>query len=169
MQQENIYNRQDNKVAAAAATPKRGMTSKEPKAQSEKDAKIIRKFLEGVGPYEADALRIAISLADGKVAIANLSNDDQLAINRYLNYGLARENPNLLQIQSQRIHRATSLSKRAVDFCSKLQLLTVYEALMNLAMNSTYVEQARLGLDKIAAGRSTAQTGLYNFSTNTPK
>jgi hypothetical protein len=48
-------------------------------------------------------------------------------------------------------------------------LLTVYEALMNLAMNSTYVEQARLGLDKIAAGRSTAQTGLYNFSTNTPK
>lgn len=93
MQQENIYNRQDNKVAAAAATPKRGMTSKEPKAQSEKDAKIIRKFLEGVGPYEADALRIAISLADGKVAIANLSNDDQLAINRYLNYGLARKIP----------------------------------------------------------------------------
>ena len=122
MQQENIYNRQDNKVAAAAATPKKGMTSKEPKAQSEKDAKIIRKFLEGIGPYEADALRIAISMADGKVAIANLSNDDQLAINRYLNYGLARENPNLLQIQSQRIHRATSLSKRAVDFCSSDEL-----------------------------------------------
>ena len=169
MQQENVFNRQDNKVAAVAATPKKGTTSKEPKTQSEKDAKIIRKFLESVGPYEADALRIAICLADGKVAITTLSNDDQLAINRYLNYGLARENPNLLQIQSQRIHRATSLSKRLIDFCSKLQLLTVNEALMNMAMNSTYVEQARLGLEKMAAGRSTAQTGIYGSSANSSK
>ena len=165
---ENVFMRQDNKVAAVSATPKKVAESKD-KAQSEKDAKIIRKFLESVGHYEADALRIAIALADGKVAIATLSNDELLAINRYLNYGLTKESSNPLQIQAHRIHRATSLSKRAVDFCGKLQLLTANEELINLAMNVTYVEQARAALDKIAVERSNSQSANYGSASGYSK
>lgn len=166
---ENVFNRQSDKVVAVAVTNKKGTTSKEPKAQSEKDAKIIRQFLEGVGPYEADALRIAIGLADGKAAIATLSNEDLLAINRYLNNGLTRESPNSLQIQTHRIHRATNLSKRAADFCSKHQLLAVQEAFIGLAINSTYVDRARAGLDKMAGVREPMQAGEHVTSTNSPK
>ena len=165
---ETIFNRQDNKVAAVAATPKKGTASKE-KAQSEKDAKIIRKFLESIGQYEADALRIAIALADGKVAVATLSNEELLSINRFLNCGLTTEKSNSLQIQAHRIHRATSLLKRAVDFCGKLQLLTANNELINLAMNVTYVEQARSALDKIAVGRSNSQSANYGSASGYSK
>lgn len=165
--QENIYNRQDNKVAAAADFQKKESSSKEQKALSEKDTKVIRQFLSSIGPYEADALRIAIALADGKVTIATFSSDDQLALNRYLNSGLKKDQGSSQQIQVHRIHRASNLSKRAVDFCGKLQILSVYEALMDMAVNAIFVEQARTGLDKIVAGRTAPQTSTYG-STSVP-
>ncbi len=167
MLQENVYNRQDNQVVAVADSSKKESTSKEQKALSEKDTKVIRKFLLSIGPYEADALRIAIALADGKVSTTTFSCDDQLALNRFLNCGLKKEQNSLQQIQAHRIHRASNLSKRAVDFCGKLQLLTVYETLMDIAVNATYIEQARVGLDKIAASRTIQQTSSYG-STSSP-
>ena len=161
--------RQDNKVAAAADSQKKESSSKEPKALSEKDTKVIRQFLSSIAPYEADALRIAIALADGKVSITSFSSDDQLALNRYLNSGLKKDQGSSQQIQAHRIHRASNLSKRAVDFCGKLQLLSVYEALMNMAVNATYVEQARTGLDKIVAGRTIPQTNGYGSTSSSLK
>ena len=157
--QENVFNRQDNKVAAVADSQKKESTSKEQKTLSEKDTKVIRLFLSSIGPYEADALRLAIALADGK-------SDDQLALNRYLNSGLKKEQNTSQQILAHRIHRASNLSKRAVDFCGKLQLLLVYEALMDMAVNATYVEQARAGLDKMVVGRTTPQTSGYGSTTS---
>ena len=50
MPQENIYNRQDNQVAAVADSTKKESTGKEPKALSEKDSKVIRKFLQELKP-----------------------------------------------------------------------------------------------------------------------
>lgn len=158
---ETIFMRQDNKVAAAADSQKKESTGKEQKALSEKDAKIIRKFLEGVGPYEADALRIVIAFADGKVTTTSLPGDDQLALNLYLNSGLAKEQSAPQQIQAHRIHRASNLSKRAVDYCGKMQLLTAYEALMDTAVHPAYVEQARAGLDKMAASKTGQQTAGF--------
>ena len=163
---ENVFTRQDNKVAAVADSQKKESTSKEQKALSEKDTKVIRQFLLSIGPYEADALRLAIALADGKVSVATLSSDDQLALNRYLNSGLKKEQNTSQQILAHRIHRASNLSKRAVDFCGKLQLLLVYEALMDMAVNATYVEQARAGLDKMVVGRTTPQTSGYGSTTS---
>ena len=40
--QENVFNRQDNKVAAVADSQKKESTSKEQKALSEKDTKVIQ-------------------------------------------------------------------------------------------------------------------------------
>ncbi|MGM9698936.1 MAG: hypothetical protein ACI3Y0_09880 [Prevotella sp.] len=161
MLQENIFNRQDNQVVAAADSQKKESLSKEHRAH-DKDVKIIRQFLSSIGLYEADALRIAIALADGKISASSFSSNDMLALNRYLNFGINKQQNSSQQIQAHRIHRASELSKRVIDFCGKLQLLTVYESLMDLAVNATYVEQARAGLDKIKAESTTHKTNSYS-------
>ncbi len=161
MLQENVYSRQDNKVAAVAGSTKQETTGKESKTLSEKDAKTIRKFLQEVGPYEADALRIAIAMADGKADIKSLPSEEQLALNRYLNSGMNKEQSSSQQVQSHRIHRASQLCKRTADYCNKLQLLTVYETLMEFAVNTTHVEQARAALDRIAGSRTIQSSSTY--------
>lgn len=166
MLQENIFNRQDNQVVAAADSQKKESQSKEHKAHNDKDVKIIRQFLSSIGAYEADALRIAIALADGKNSASSLSSNDMLALNRYLNFGINKQQNSSQQIQAHRIHRASEMSKRVIDFCGKLQLLTVYEALMDLAVNAAYVEQARAGLDKITAERTTQKTNCNSPSSS---
>lgn len=162
MLQENIFNRQDNQVVAAADSQKKESQSKEHKAHNDKDVKIIREFLSGIGAYEADALRIAIALADGKISASSFSTNDMLALNRYLNFGIKKEQNSSQQIQAHRIHRASELSKRAINFCGKLQLLTVFKSLMDLAVDASYVEQARVSLDKIMAERTTPKTNSYS-------
>ena len=166
---ENIYSRQDNKVAAAADTTTKVPTERESKTLSEKDAKVIRKFLQEVGPYETDALRIAIAMADGKVNIKALPSDEQLVLNRYMNNGMTKEQNTTAQVQTYRIHRASQLCKRTADYCSKLQLLAVYEALMEFAVNTSHVEQARLGLDKMTSMRTSQQTSVYGSGNSANK
>lgn len=51
----------------------------------------IRPFLESLNVYEADALRAGIAIADGRTTAANISADDRLALNRYLNSGKDNE------------------------------------------------------------------------------
>lgn len=161
MSQENIYTRQDNKVAAVADSTKKESSSKESKTLSEKDAKTIRKFLQELKPYEADALRIAIALADGKMNTNSLQSDEQMALNRYMNNGLAKEQNSSQQVQSHRIHQASQLCKRTADYCNKMQLLSVYGAVMEFAVNTTHVEQVRTALDKIAATRTGLSASTY--------
>ena len=160
MSNETIYTRQDNPVVAVADSTKKESSSKESKTLNDKDAKVIRKFLQEVGPYEADALRIAITLADGKVTMTTLPSDEQLALNRYLNNGMSRQS-DPQQVQTHRIHQASQLCKRTADYCNKLQLLVVYEALMNIAVNSVYVGQAQSALDKMAANRTGQSASTY--------
>lgn len=169
MANENIYNRQDNQVAAVADPTKKESAGNESKTLSEKDAKVIRKFLQELNPYEADALRIAIALADGKVAMATLPSDEQLALNRYMNNGMVKDKSSPQQVQSHRIHRASQLCKRTADYCNKLQLLSVYEALMEFAVNTTHVEQARAGLDRMAATRTGLPTSTYGTGNDVTK
>ena len=160
MSQENIY-AQDNKVVAVADSTKKESSSKESKTLSEKDAKTIRKFLKEVGPYEADALRITIDLADGKVTMATLPSDEQLALNRYMNNGMIKGQGDSQQVQSHRIHRASQLCKRTADYCNKMQLLSVYVAVMEFAVNTTHVEQARAGLDRMVVTRTGHPASMY--------
>ena len=165
---ENVFTRQDNQVAAVADSSKKESSGKESKTLGEKDAKVIRKFLQEVGSYEADALRIAIALADGKVTMTTLPGDEQLALNRFLNNGMSRQSDSQ-QVQAHRIHQASQLCKRTADYCNKLQLLAVYEALMKIAVNAVYVDQARAGLDRMAATRTGQSTSAFGSSNSVTK
>ena len=65
--------------AAVPTVKKNGNSRRE---SGVKEIQTIRTFLEGVGIYEADALRMGIAIADGKVTEDNISADDRLALNR---------------------------------------------------------------------------------------
>ena len=74
---------------AAVPTVKKNAVSR--RESGVKEIQAIRTFLESVGIYEADALRVGIAIADGKVTTDNISADDRLALNRYLNSGRDNE------------------------------------------------------------------------------
>ena len=82
---EQIRNMEQAGAASTIPTGKKYESRK--RETSGKDVQAIRSFLESLGVYEADALRVSIAIADGKTTATNISADDLLAINHYLNSG----------------------------------------------------------------------------------
>ena len=78
-------------AGAASAVPIEKKNESRKREVSGKDVQAIRTFLESVGIYEADALRVSIAIADGKATAGSISADDRLALNRYLNSGTDNE------------------------------------------------------------------------------
>lgn len=115
---------------------------------SSKDVQAIRTFLENIGIYEADALRVSIAIADGKATAENISADDRLALNRYLNSSTDNDRLTADNIQGHRLNRAFGLLERVAEFCDKRQLVTVNKALLSIAVNATDISRAVSGLDK---------------------
>ena len=115
---------------------------------SGKDVQAIRSFLESLGVYEADALRVGIAIADGKTTAANISADDRLALNRYLNSGTDNNKLTADNAQEHRLNRVFKLLERVTEFCDKRQLVTVNKALLSVAVNATDISRAVSSLDK---------------------
>ena len=60
-------NRNMEQGGTTATVPAEKKNENRKREVSGKDAQIIRAFLESVGIYEADALRVSIAIADGKM------------------------------------------------------------------------------------------------------
>ena len=133
-------------VASTVPTEKKNESRK--REVSGKDAQVIRTFLESVGIYEADALRVGIAIADGKATTDSISADDRLALNRYLNSGTDNERLTADNAQGHRLNRVFKLLERVTEFCDKRQLVTVNKALLSIAVNATDISRAVLSLDK---------------------
>ena len=161
MLQERTNNGQNGQAVTVIETKGTDSTHKEAKSLTEKEAKVIRKFLSNVGLYEADALRIAIRFAEDQAAADKLSKDEQLALDRYLNVGLPREGVSSQTIQAHRVQRASALSKSSAIFCDKMQILNVYESLMAYAIDTAHIEQARQGLSRLSSGGVSQQSSSY--------
>lgn len=131
--------------AAVPAVKKNGNSRRE---SGVKEIRAIRTFLESVGIYEADALRVSIAIADGKVTADNISADDRLALNRYLNSGRNNERLTADNAQEHRISRVFGLLERVSDFCDKRQLVAVNRTLLSIAVNPTDISRAVSSLDK---------------------
>ena len=80
-------NRNMEQTGAASVVPTGKKYESRKRETSGKDVQVIRSFLESLSVYEADALRVSIAIADGKTTATNISSDDRLALNRYLNSG----------------------------------------------------------------------------------
>lgn len=141
-------NRNMEQDGTAAAVPAEKKNENRKREVSGKDAQIIRAFLESVGIYEADALRVSIAIADGKVTADNISADDRLALNRYLNSGKDNERMTADNAQEHRLNRAFQLLERVAEFCDKRQLVTVNRSLLSIAVDAADISRAVSSLDK---------------------
>lgn len=143
---EQNRNMEQGGTAATVPTEKKNESRK--REVSGKDAQIIRAFLESVGFYEADALRVSIAIADGKVTANTISADDRLALNRYLNSGKDNERMTADNAQEHRLNRAFQLLERVAEFCDKRQLVTVNRSLLSIAVDAADISRAVSSLDK---------------------
>ena len=55
-------------------------------------AQTILEFLRNCTPYEADSIRVMVGYGMGKGDIGTIEATDMLAVNRFLNHGLTKEN-----------------------------------------------------------------------------
>lgn len=159
-------NRNMEQGGTAAAVPAEKKNENRKREVSGKDAQIIRAFLESVGIYEADALRVSIAIADGKVTAENISGDDRLALNRYLNSSTDNNRLTADNVQGHRLNRAFGLLERASDFCDKQQLVTVNRALLSIAVNAEDINRAVSNLDKLPASVQPSQGNTVGSGTN---
>lgn len=143
---EQNRNMEQGGTAATVPTEKKNESRK--REVSGKDAQIIRAFLESVGFYEADALRVSIAIADGKVTANTISADDRLALNRYLNSSTDNDRLTADNAQGHRLNRAFGLLERVSEFCDKQQLVTVNKVLLSIAVNAEDINRAVSSLDK---------------------
>lgn len=161
---EQNRNMEQGGTAAAVPTEKKNETRK--REVSGKDAQIIRTFLESVGIYEADALRVSIAIADGKVSADNISADDRLALNRYLNNGTDNDCLTADNAQEHRLNRAFGLMERVSEFCDKQQLVTVNRALLSIAVNAEDINHAVSSLGKRPASAQPSQVNTGGSGAN---
>ena len=143
---EQDRNMEQAATDAAVPTVKKNASSR--RESGVKELQAIRTFLEGVGIYESDALRVSIAIADGKVIADNISVDDRLALNRYLNSGRDNERLTAENAQEHRMGRMFGLLERVADFCDKRQLVAVNRTLLSVAVNPTDINRAVSSLDK---------------------
>ena len=141
-------NKNMEQPGAASVVPTVKKNESRKREVSSKDVQAIRTFLENIGIYEADALRVSIAIADGKATAESISADDRLALNRYLNSSTDNDRLTADNIQGHRLNRAFGLLERVAEFCDKRQLVTVNKALLSIAVNATDISRAVSGLDK---------------------
>ena len=135
-------------AGATSVIPTEKKNESRKREASGKDVQAIRSFLESLSVYEADALRVGIAIADGKTTATNISSDDRLALNRYLNSGKDNERMTADNAQAHRLNRAFQLLERITEFCDKRQLVTVNRSLLSIAVDATDISRAVSSLDK---------------------
>ena len=159
-------NRNMEQAGKAAAVPTEKKNENRKRETIGKDVQAIRTFLESVGIYEADALRVSIAIADGKATAGSISADDRLALNRYLNSGTDNDRLTADNAQEHRLNRVFRLLERVAEFCDKQQLVTVNRALLSIAVNAEDISHAVSSLVKRPASVQPSQGNIGNNGTN---
>ena len=129
---ENTVDNQTSNIASKEA--------KKSKNESQKDFQIIFKFLLDCTQYEADALRVMVQLSRKGEPQINLSKDDTLAVNRFLNFGLSKNNPTLDDVRNHRHSRADILMNSVARFVGKEEIMKIITFLYGFAINAKDVE-----------------------------
>ena len=94
-------------------------------------------------------MRMGIAIADSRITTDNISADDRLALNRYLNSGENNERLTAENAQEHRMGHVFGLLERAADFCDKRQLVEVNRTLLSVAVNPADISRAVSSLDRL--------------------
>ena len=124
-----------------------------PEQGTEKEREQTRNQREGTDhsglssrlfPYEADSIRVMVGYRTGNGDTATIEATDMLAVNRFLNHGLAKENGTSNEaVMKHRQERAQKLLEAVKDFVDIGQLCRVSIVLMKISSDFKAVEDAR--------------------------
>lgn len=107
-------------------------------------AQTILDFLRGCSPYEADSIRVMVGYGTGNGDTATIEATDMLAVNRFLNHGLTKENGTSNEaVMKHRQERTQKLLEAVKDFVDIGQLCRVSIVLMKISSDFKVVEDAR--------------------------
>lgn len=107
-------------------------------------AQTILEFLRACSPYEADSIRVMVGYGMGKGDIDTIEATDMLAVNRFLNHGLTRENGTSSEaVMKHRRERVQRLMEAVKGFVDIGQLCRISVALMKISSDFKAVEEAR--------------------------
>ena len=107
-------------------------------------AQLILVCLRGCARYEADSIRLWVGHGTGDGDTDTIGAADMLAVNRFLNHGLTRENgAGNEAVMKHRQERAQKLMEAVKDFVDIGQLCRVSVALMKITSDFKAVEEAR--------------------------
>lgn len=141
----NLTNMEPGSQAATVQDP----TNKEPRKKECRSAigakaQTILEFLRACSPYEADSIRVMVGHGTGDGDTGTIEAADMLAVNRFLNHGLTRENGTSNEaVMKHRQERAQKLMEAVKDFVDIGQLCRVSVALMKISSDFKAVEEAR--------------------------
>lgn len=107
-------------------------------------AQTILEFLRNCTLYEADSIRVMVGYGMGKGDIGTIEATDMLAVNRFLNHGLTKENGTSGEaVMKHRQERAQKLMEAVKGFVDISQLCRISVALMKISSDFKAVEDAR--------------------------
>ena len=125
-------------------SPNKEQKKKESRPVISAKAQTILDFLRGCSPYEADSIRVMVGHGTGDGDTDTIGAADMLAVNRFLNHGLTRENGTGNEaVMKHRQERAQKLMEAVKDFVDIGQLCRVSVALMRISSDFKAVEDAR--------------------------
>ena len=145
MNMDNLTNMKPGSQAAAVQES----VNKEPKKKDSRSAigakaQTILEFLCACTPYEADSIRVMVGYGMGDGDTDTIEATDLLAVNRFLNHGLTKENGTDGEaVMKHRQERAQKLMEAVKDFVDIGQLCRVSVALMKISSDFKAVEDAR--------------------------
>ena len=124
--------------ATVQESPNKEQRKKESRPVISAKAQTILDFLRGCSPYEADSIRVMVGYGTGNGDTATIEATDMLAVNRFLNHGLAKENGTSNEaVMKHRQERAQKLLEAVKDF------VDVSIVLMKISSDFKAVEDAR--------------------------
>ena len=123
--------------ATVQESPNKEQRKKESRPVISAKVQTILDFLRGCSPYEADSIRVMVGYGTGNGDTATIEATDMLAVNRFLNHGLAKENGTSNEAVMK--HRQEAVK----DFVDIGQLCRVSIVLMKISSDFKAVEDAR--------------------------
>ena len=130
--------------ATVQESPNKEQRKKESRPVISAKAQTILDFLRGCSPYEADSIRVMVGYGMGKGDIGTIEATDMLAVNRFLNHGLTKENGTSNEtVMRRRQERAQKLMEAVKGFVDISQLCRISVALMKISSDFKAVEDAR--------------------------
>lgn len=149
-------------------------TVKKPsKTEKKKDdeLQIIREFLRRLTPFQADALRVTIDVAENKSTLESISKTDLNAVNRYLNQEYYKEDGNdVLKIQAHRQNRGLLLLRTIGNYVSKDDIIHISGIIMRLTADvSTIRDNINSLPSRAEIAKFKQSTESVNGSDNTSK